>query len=260
VDAYRIKITNAIASPGTQTIVNQCFAGNTIFCSLITRDTSNPGIYTVGPITRIFNTQQNIGTTKQKGVDFEASYRLPLSDLSSGRTDVLNFRLLMSHMSRNSTFVVGGTSTTNLVGINGGGIVGGTGGNVDWQGSFNVNYQTGPLTINVQERFINGGKITATSDRDGNPNPANSPTNPNLTGNGQVPNWVPAYFYTDLSGTFKFGKDRRYEVFMVVANLFNKAPPTQTGSAAFGYGVLPTNYTLYDTLGRNFTGGVRFRF
>ncbi|MBO9576402.1 MAG: TonB-dependent receptor [Sphingobium sp.] len=260
VDYYNIAITNAIASPGTQTIVNQCYSGNTIFCSLITRDSANLGIYSVGPITTIFNTQQNIGTTKQKGLDIEASYRLPLSSIFAKRNDVLNFRLLLSHMFKNSTFVVGATSITDLVGINGGGIAAGTGGNVDWQGSFSLNYQNGPLTINWQERFIHGGKITATSDAAGNPNPANAAVNPNVTGNGQMPNWVPNYFYADLSTTYSFGKDNRYQAFLVVANLFNKAPPTQTGSAAFGYGVIPTNYSLYDTLGRNFTFGVRFKF
>lgn len=260
VDSYNIIITNAIASPGAQTIVNQCFSGNTPFCSLFVRDNTTPGAFAVGPITTIFNTQQNIGTTKQNGLDFEASYHLPLSKIFDGRNDALNFRVLANYMSKNSTVVVGATSTTNSVGINGGGIAAGTGGNVDWQGSFNLNYQNGPLSINWQERFINSGKINATSDAAGNPNPANAAINPNVTGNGQVPNTVPDYFYTDLSATYKFGKDRRYEAFVTIANLFNKAPPTQTGSAAFGYGVLPTNYTLYDTLGRNFTLGVRFKY
>lgn len=260
VDFYNIKITDAIASPGTQTIVNQCFSGNTAFCSLFSRDSANLGAYSVGPITTIYNTQQNIGTTKQRGLDFEASYRLPLSRLSGSRNDVLTFRLLANYLAKNSTFVIGATSVTNLVGINGGGIAGGTGGNVDWQGTFNVNYQNGPLTLNWQERFINKGKIVATADAAGNPYPANAPVNQNLTGNGQVPNTVPAYFYTDVSVNLKIGKARNYEAFLTIANLFNKAPPTQTGSAAFGYGVLPTNYTLYDTLGRNFTAGIRFKF
>ncbi|MBO9670779.1 MAG: TonB-dependent receptor [Sphingobium sp.] len=260
VDYYSIKITNAIASPGTQTIVNQCYDGNTSFCSFITRDTANPGAYSVGPITTIINSQQNIGTTKQKGWDFEASYVLPLSRLFAKREDVLSFRLLLNHMYENSTFVVGATAITDLVGINGGGIAAGTGGNVDWQGSLSVNYQIGPLSLNWQERFIHGGKITATSDAAGNPNPKDAPVNPNATGNGQVPNWVPNYFYANVSATYGFGKDRKYQAFLVVSNLFNKAPPTQTGSAAFGYGVIPTNYTLYDTLGRNFTFGIRFKY
>ncbi|MEO6153142.1 MAG: TonB-dependent receptor [Croceibacterium sp.] len=259
-DYYNILITNAIASPGAQTIVNQCFNANTTFCSLFVRDTANLGIYPVGPITTIYNVQQNIGTTKQRGVDVELSYRVPLNALFAGRRDIVTFRGLLNYVGLNSTNVVGSAFTTNLVGINGGGIAAGTGGNVDWQGSFNVNYNNGPVTINWQERFINGGKITATSDSFGNPYPATALVNPNLTGNGQVPNTVPAYFYTDLSGSVKFGEAEQYEAFLVIANLFNKAPPTQTGSAAFGYGVIPTNYTLYDTLGRNFTAGVRFRF
>lgn len=254
VDHYLIIITNAIASPGGATITSQCKLGNTRFCSLFVRDPAT------GLITTLYNDQQNIGTTKQSGLDIEASYRLPLSRFFKNRDDVLSFRALANYMDKNSTFVLGGTSITNAVGINGGGIVGGTGGNVDWQGSLNVNYAKGPLTINWQERFINGGKIVATADAAGNHYPSTASVNPSPTNTDQIPNTIPAFFYTDLSATYKFGKDRQYEAFITVANLFNKAPPTDLGSAAFGVGVLPTNYTLYDTIGRNYTMGIRFKF
>jgi len=253
VDHYLIIISNAIASPGGATITSQCKLGNASFCALFVRDPAT------GLLTILHNDQQNIGTTKQSGLDIEASYRLPLSRFFASRDDVLSFRVLANYMDKNSTFILGSTSVTNAVGINGGGIVGGTGGNVDWQGSLNVNYARGPLTINWQERFINGGKIVATADSAGNPY-LNTSVNPSATGAGQVPNTIPAFFYTDLSATYKFGKDRQYEAFITVANLFNKAPPTDLGSAAFGVGILPTNYTLYDTLGRNYTMGVRFKF
>ncbi len=262
VDYYSIIITNAIASPGAATILNQCLQGNTAFCGLVTRNL-DPASFgagnTIGPITRLENSPQNIGTTKNSGVDFEASYRLPLSRFAEGRDDTLNFRLLASYLGKNSTVVVGGASVTNSIGVVGGGIVGGTGGNADWTGSLNVNYQRGPLTINWQERFINKGRINANVDELGAPYPSNLLINPNTTGSGQVPNTIPAYFYADLSATYKFGKNQQFEGFLTINNLFDKDPPSALGSYFF-YGVIPTNYTLYDTIGRNYTAGVRFKF
>jgi outer membrane receptor protein involved in Fe transport len=260
VDYYHIIITNAIAAPGAATILNQCQQGNAIFCTLVSRNTdpASFGRFNVGPITRIENSPQNIGTTKNAGVDIEASYRLPLDRLFEGRTDSLTFRAIASYTGKNSSFVLGGTSVTNSVGIVGGGIVGGTGGNTDWQGSLNINYLNGPFSLNWQTRWINGGRLNANVDDDGNPYPANVIVNPNLTGNGQVPNRIGDWFYTDVTVSYKFGKDRQFESFLTVNNLFDKDPPN-IGSFFF-YGVLPTNYTLYDTVGRNFTMGLRFKY
>jgi outer membrane receptor protein involved in Fe transport len=260
VDYYHIIITNAIAAPGAVTILQQCQQGNQVFCGLITRnsDPSSFGGFGIGPITRLENSPQNIGTTKNAGVDIEASYRLPLDRLFDGRQDSLTFRLVASYMGKNSSYVLGGTSVTNSVGVVGGGIVGGTGGNTDWQGSLNINYVNGPFSLNWQTRFINGGRLNANVDDQGNPYPRDAVVNPNPTGNGQVPNRIGDWYYTDLSLSYKFGKERQFETFMTVNNLFDKDPP-KIGSYFF-YGVLPTNYTLYDTVGRNFTMGLRFKY
>ncbi|MEO6338584.1 MAG: TonB-dependent receptor [Caulobacteraceae bacterium] len=261
VDYYHILITNAIAAPGGQVIVNQCFAGNTQFCNYITRN-SDPASFgagnTIGPITALFNPVLNIGTQKNAGLDIEASYNLPLSRLFSGRDDSLTFRALFNYQGKNTSYVVGGTFVTSGVGINSG-FIQGTGGNVDWSGTMTATYRNGPLTINVQERFINKGRIQATVDEQGNPYPANAIINPNQTSNGLVPNTVPAYWYTSLSVNYTFGPNRRYETFINVSNLFNKQPPQALGTF-LGYGVIPTNYSLYDVIGRNFTMGVRFKY
>ena len=260
-DYYSIIITNAIASAGAATILNQCQQGNKAFCTLVARNidpTSFGAGNTIGPITVLENSPQNIGTTKNAGFDVEASYRLPLSRFAEDRDDILTLRVLASYTGKNAATVVGTTSVTNSVGIVGGGIVGGTGGNTNWQGSLNINYQNGPLTVNWQTRFINKGRLVATADEAGNPYPANLLVNPNTNGNGQVPNSVPAYFYNDLTLNYKFGRDRRFEGFLTINNLLDKDPP-RIGTFFF-YGVEPTNYSLYDSIGRNFTAGLRFKF
>lgn len=262
VDYYYIEITDAIAQAGGQVIVNQCFMGNQPFCDLIIRNTDpnsfGPG-NTVGPITTLYNPVLNIGTTRNAGFDFEVSYNLPLANLFEGRGDMLTFRLLANNITKNDTYVVGATTVTSQVGINGGGIIQGTGGNADWQGTFNVNYRNGPLGVNLQQRFINGGRINANVDAEGNPYPANAPVNANPTQNGMVPNTVPTYWYTDLSVNYRFGSDQNVETYLTINNLFDKLPPEELG-AFFGAGVVPTNYTLYDAIGRMVTLGARVRF
>lgn len=264
VDYYHIKITNAIAQAGGQVIVNQCFAGNTPFCDLISRNT-DPASFgagnTVGPITALLNPVLNIGTTKNAGIDFELGYNLPLDRLFSGRGDSLSLRLLGNRLLKNSSYVVGAAFVTEQVGINGGGIIQGTGGTNDWTGTLNITYRNGPLMVNLQERFINGGRIQANVDADGNPYPANAVVNANTNGNGLVPNTVAPFFYTDLTAnyTFEAQGDAKLQAFVTVNNLFDKQPPERLGTL-FGIGVVPTNYSLYDAIGQTFTAGVRFRF
>ena len=262
VDYYYIEISDAIATTGGQTIVNQCYMGNQQFCDLIVRN-SDPNSFgagnTVGPITTLYNPVLNIGTTRNAGIDFEVDYNLPLGNLFEGRSDTLSFRVLANYLTKNDTYVVGATTVTSQVGINGGGIIQGTGGNADWTSSLNVTYRNGQFTANVQERFINAGRINANVDAEGNPYPANAQVNANPTQNGFVPNTVPSYFYTDLSASYRFGSARNIEAFFTVNNLFDKAPPQELG-AFFGVGVVPSNYTLYDAIGRMFTLGARVRF
>jgi outer membrane receptor protein involved in Fe transport len=264
VDYYHIKITDAIAQAGGQVIVNQCFAGNTPFCDLISRNT-DPASFgagnTVGPITALLNPVLNIGTTKNAGIDFELGYNLPLDRIVDGRSDSLSFRLLGNRLLKNSSYVVGAAFITEQVGINGGGIIQGTGGTNDWTATLNITYRNGPLTVHLQERFINGGRIQANVDAEGNPYPANAAVNANTNGNGLVPNTVAPFFYTDLTANYSFEAfgEAKLQAFVTVNNLFDKQPPERLGTL-FGVGVVPTNYTLYDAIGQTFTAGVRFRF
>lgn len=263
-DYYHIKITDAIAQAGGQVIVNQCFQGNTPFCSLISRNTDPTSFgagNSVGPITALLNPVLNIGTTKNAGIDFELGYNLPLDRLFDGRSDSVTFRLLGNRLLKNSSYVVGAAFITEQVGINGGGIIQGTGGANDWTATLNMTYRNGPVMVNVQERFINGGRIQANVDAEGNPYPANATVNANTNGNGLVPNTVAPFFYTDLTGNYTFsqGGGHTLQAFLTVNNLFDKQPPERLG-ALFGIGVVPTNYTLYDAIGRTFTAGLRFRF
>jgi iron complex outermembrane receptor protein len=73
VDWYRIDLTNAITTLGSQTILDDCYRtqprGAT--CSLITRNAGT------GNIDEIRNLNVNIGALNVKGVDISTDYRLP---------------------------------------------------------------------------------------------------------------------------------------------------------------------------------------
>jgi outer membrane receptor protein involved in Fe transport len=56
---------------------------------------------------------------------------------------------------------------------------------------------------------------------------------------------------------FSFDGQHRSEVFLTINNLFDKDPariPT-----FFSYGTLATNAQIYDTIGRTYTAGFRFK-
>ena len=74
VDLWRIYLDNTITGVGVQTVMNQCFGGNTVFCPLITRV---QGGANAGQIIRMIQPTANLGRIDVRGVDFAANYRLP---------------------------------------------------------------------------------------------------------------------------------------------------------------------------------------
>src|SRR5579875_1349974 len=73
-DVWRIYLDHVITPVGAQTVLNLCFAGQTIYCPLITRS-SNPG--TQGQPQLFLLPTANLGRFDVKGVDMSANYRLP---------------------------------------------------------------------------------------------------------------------------------------------------------------------------------------
>lgn len=70
---------------------------------------------------------------------------------------------------------------------------------------------------------------------------------------------TPSVWYTDLtiSGRIE-AKGGTFEPFLTINNLFDRDPPLVPGTIP---GVnLPTIISVYDTVGRAFTAGLRFKF
>jgi iron complex outermembrane receptor protein len=93
--------------------------------------------------------------------------------------------------------------------------------------------------VSITERYVGGGVIDTTF---------TSKTRNVLSVNGRA--------YTDMALSYRLVErgDTAVELFGVVNNLFDKAPPIAI------VGGFPTARTLYDYVGRTYTAGARLRF
>jgi len=253
-DWYKITINDPITGPpfglGVQNIVNLCFAGQQAFCDRIVFGT--PGNF--GTIRTVNNTAVNLGQFETRGVDFEATYRLPLADLSNSLHGDLSFRLLTSWL-YNMTIDNGlGSRPVNSAGQSGPtAAFGGFNTSPKWQSNFFVTYGSGPLTTTLQVRYIGKGTFESITAFGGSPiapgDPGYSTTNPNSISN----NSVSSATYLNLSGSYEFGG--HVSVFASINNLLNKDPPVAPGGNGY-----PTNPVYFDTYGLSWKVGVRAKF
>ena len=111
VDYYKIKIKDAIGQLGAQAVVNQCEAGATSVCSLITRDPTTDRLVLVG------NLYININELLVRGVDLEAGYHHDV-DLFGGGDEPINARFFASWLLEN-TNALGGAAPLDRAGQTG---------------------------------------------------------------------------------------------------------------------------------------------
>ena len=247
VDFYNIKIKDAIDQVGAQTIVDNCFAGQTDFCAAITRGLEN-GVDVIKQIDIApFNFAKNIS----RGLDFELSYRTSLEALDMGWEGDLAFRFLATHFIKD--FEDNGIDAPQQhAGENAGD------GPPDWVYRATLSYSNDPLTVTLTGRGVSSGVI----DNDFIQCTALCPTSTstNRTINDQH---VAGVFYLDTAVSYDLynvGEDGiDMQLFLNVRNIANKAPPVVgSGPGGVAFSSAPTNFTLYDGIGRTFRAGVRF--
>jgi len=253
-DWYNIVLHDPITGPpfglGVQNIVNLCYQEHAD-CDRIVFGT--PGDFST--ITQINNTAVNLGSYQTKGVDFEASYRLPLLNISNSLSGDLRFRLLTSLL-YNMTIDTGlpGTTAVDYAGQSGPtAAFGGFNTSPRWQSNFFVTYSNGPLTATAQVRWIGRGTYEVLSAYGGVAvapgDPGYSTTNPNSINT----NSVASATYINLSATYDVTKN--VSLFATIDNLLNKDPPVAPGGNGY-----PTNPVYFDTLGMTWKFGVRAKF
>lgn len=236
VDYYNIQIKNAISTLGQQNIVTRCFQGDTLSCSLVTRDGA-------GIITNISDTQQNVNKLIAKGIDIELSYRQPI-----GSSSALTTRLLASNVMNLITVdAVGPTERAGQTGLR----AGTPPGIPDWT-------LDGTATLDMGERFsftthvrwINKGFYNSAfvgPDQAGYSVPATTSSNTNS---------VPSKTYVDFLATFKVihNGDRKFDFYVGIDNAFDVDPPRVPGANGSG------NNVLFNPVGQNFKAGIRTTF
>jgi len=228
VDYFDIKLDGAIATLGSQTIVNRCSSGATEFCPYVTR---NAG----GFVTEVRDVLNNVNQQKVRGFDIEASYR---AELSSGTQ--LGLRLLATRYLELSTRdSIGVTDRAGQTGYRGGA----TPGVPDWMVNGNVDLTFSKVRLGAHGRFIPKGKFDVLLV--GPEDAGYSITRPDSVNT----NRINGRFYLDLSAAVKVND--QFEVFGVVNNALDKDPPLAFSSQG------GTNHVWFDTLGRYFKIGVR---
>lgn len=235
VDYYSISIKDAIATAFTlRQIVQLCeeSGGTDSLCSLIQRPGSfsdrSPGNFP----TSVQEIALNVANAKTSGVDVELGYRHQIGEATIGA------RLLGSYLIKFDQQQAENSSVFNFAGNSD--ISDRAGGLPRLRGSLNLNYDRGPLSIQLTERLVGKSKRSLIT--------------------YFVDNQVPARVYTDVNFSYdvKAGSTT-VQLFMNVANALDvDAPLIPSSSAAPGL-AYPTYRALYDVVGRSFTFGARVK-
>lgn len=240
-DYFDIQIDDGIATFSAQSIFDLCFNGNQAFCDAISDD---PTRSTPGQPYKLVRSQPfNAARQTVRGVDIDASYRVPLSRFFADSAGNFTLRGVATRYIDNILDTgVPGAVITDTVGVNGG-----QASTPKWIYRASVTYDTPDFAITAVGRGISAGKYVANGIECTSGCPLSTPNAPTYDNNR-----VSGLFYADLNLTQKvtFG-DANAQFFINVTNIFDRWPLLlpETGLAA--------NSTYSDLLGRQFRIGLR---
>lgn len=214
VDYFDIRIKGAISTLSGQDIATRCNKGNIALCGQIVRDGS-------GKIEHIFATFVNLAEYKTHGIDFEASYNLPLSKLSAAWPGTLKFRGLATYVP--SLITDDGINKIEYAGDVGEALPFGT---PKWRATGSLTYQDQKLSVDARLRYVGGGMWNSALDIENNA--------------------IKARTYVDLGARVTIDK---LTLSFNVNNVFDIDPPLTT-----------TGQIHYDQIGRYFSTSAKIRF
>lgn len=239
VDYFDISIDNGLAAvAGTSAAIQaECEAsgGSSPLCTLLVRPLPFSDRSAANFPTAVLSSNLNVAQTYTHGLDVEASYSIDLADVGGGLSGNLDLRLLATYQ---PTLKVRNFASAPVLNTAGAAPLS------DTRLSFLGHYANGPLSVDVQTRYIAGMKQSR------------SPTlvyaDPD----------VPSVTYTDISFEYRFDVDGHpLRAFLSVSNVFDKQPPIFAEPATASIPGL--RYPVpgqTDIMGRYFTSGVRFTF
>lgn len=233
VDYYNIKMNNAVANlAGSAATVRTCEQtnGTSPLCALVVRPISYTNTTQANRATLVLSNPLNIANTETHGVDIEANYNFDISKV--GHFDV---RLLANYQPELNSQTIPGQPVINAQGY--------ANGNPVWRAALTLGYSSGPVSINVLERWRSSLKPDS-----------NTATVYNI----QNP---PAAAYTDLNINVAIDAGKvKPSLFLSVTNLFNKQPFPFPQFASFLTNFNNPVINGDDVLGRYFTAGFRVNF
>jgi len=242
VDYWDLNIDKAIGTITAQQTLDQCSAGNATICEAITFGADNR-------ISMIRLQPFNLVSQIARGIDYEATYRLPsLSSLIPVLDGNLTFRALATNYKKNYTSN-GINTPTDTAGQNT------NNGPPNWRWNASLIYTATQVSSSLTARGISSGtylntNIVCTTDC-----PVSNADFRTVNNNS-----ISGAVYLDASVGYKFGTDVVSEIYLNVRNLTNKDPAiVAPGPGGFAYESPAANATLYDTLGRTFRLGFRIK-
>lgn len=236
VDWYRIKVKDYIGAVpgGAQFIIDRCYAGVSTACEAIDFGTGDV-------IEAVRNVSLNLDEIETSGVDFEAAYTIPLG----GERQAITLRGLATYVDTLKTVSFGDVveragQTGNFAGLAA----------PRWTANATLTYDSPRFSTTLQGRFIAAGLYDAQrigpDDADYAPDKVNSISD----------NRVGSRIYVNLFATYRFSSEpgRGAEIFAAVNNLFDRDPPPAPETQFY------TNPTYFDTIGRYFRVGARYKY
>jgi outer membrane receptor protein involved in Fe transport len=240
-DYFDIKIDRAIVSTPRQFILDQCYSGDATFCSFIKRRAAAVGANSAGSLEFVDSAVTNSGGITTEGVDLTAGY----SDKVGPGT--LSTRLSWTYLMKGYVVPLPGSAKDEFAGEIG---------SPKNKALLSLGYSSGPFAVNGQFSFIGESAIDDqylkglcnAFDGDGNC------TSPTKAGSIKIPSKT----YTDMQGSYTFGKVQYY---IGVDNLFNtKARICDTNSLNNSDTICATGTgtaAAYDAIGRRYYIGLR---
>ena len=233
VDYYEIEVEDAIATINAQTTLDVCYQlldASSEPCRAITRLPDN------GQVFQVRASNSNIGSLSVKGVDLTADYTFALPDAVgfNGGADmsvVLNTGWLFERVSE-----LVGAAPIDCAGFFGSCTAQGAGGSPDFKALLAASYNSGPLMLRTQVRYIGGLEPLA-----------------NIA--ASTPVVADSVTYVDFAATVQLGE--KLQLFGGIDNAFDEQPPLLTSSWG---GDANTDVTLYDVIGRRYFVGLRAKF
>jgi outer membrane receptor protein involved in Fe transport len=241
VDWYTINVHGGIYSTDSQTIINRCLQGETIYCSLLLFDPTKNGGTKPYQVNQLSTNAAAIRTT---GIDFQANYS---TELFSG---TLSMELAGNYMSELTQTAIG--ITYDQSGCMGSPVSYACGGLPRTRARFSTTYSEGPWSGTVTLRGYGGAGLT-----NGIQGLPASITRASISATGVITqgvgggnlldtNTVNPVGYIDLAASYQWNNN--IQLYGAVDNLTNVPRPEDVSSA------------VYDSLGRVVRAGVRFSY